>query len=285
MPTVTIVQGPTVTWDQQMQFPYLRPNDVPPVNIASPMDRYLFSNGNAIQATLGNREFMRMNVSSGGTAFGQVVGGGPPYMRIGSLAAGDFRIHGTDGAHGQVNTGTLGAMAAGSELMSSTKGYWMRILMRCTVGTPGIKSGFLFMPITNAAIWAWPDQIVGAGNRGGFGFVGDAAGQFTYRSYDRTGVALVRETIALPAHTISDWHLAEFFFFSARPGVAASVEILWDGVLVGTRNWLGALLEDYALPTEQYFCGVCGGGANSEMHFTSMHMRSGAYDRAGVPIP
>lgn len=286
MPIPTIVSAPTIKWDYEFFCLYPRDADGFPINPGPGWTRMLQSSGNAYETTTVVAESVSTHSSQAGNISWQ--GGGIPFASMGAVGAGGLgNFHGIsfDGARGFCDTGSLGALPAGASRTSLYKGYWLRVLMRSSTATPNNKNGLVICPTNNTNQTAWPAlALIGIFNRGGVSFIGDGAGQWVYRSWDSAAPGTIRETVALPAHNVQDWNQFEFFFKGQSPGVAASVEIVFNNVLIGTRNWLGVLLEDYGA-NDWCMCPYFFGGDANNVEISGIHARLGAFDRHGVPLP
>lgn len=182
----------------------------------------------------------------GGVSYGWPWG----QMSVGGVVGGS-RTLGMEGFHARVATdpNNVYPLPPGCSLVSPLRVWWLRVLLRWhqVAGDPTAGSGIVVMP-QNGVVTGWPGNAVGATNRGGFGIVGDGAGQWVHRSYNRTGIYSLRYENALPAHTLATWNQVDFVIFSQRPGgVAAQFELWWNGSLITTRDWTGADLEPAAI--------------------------------------
>ena len=283
MPIPVITQNPGVVWDEVYTLPLPDDSAVFPLSMASNQNGRFHSRGQ-----------VRVNSQTAGQywagSFRSIAGG------VTTLEGGQqfyLSILGAGGAQwGQFpasimsawpDTGSGADIADGAEMGDFFKVWWMRWLMRSPTAAPGNHNGVCVYPINNKNDLGWPTEAVGVRNHGGFGFFGDGAGQWAYQSYDRTGISLLRETVALPAHTLTEWNMCELVLINARPGIPATLEIYFNGVFVGNRNWTGALLEDYAA-NEWHWLPVLGGGLSAETQFKQIVCRKGAFTRSGVAV-
>ena len=286
MPIPIISQNPTPFWDFDVVFPVLKDTDVAPLAFNSgAFNREHWSTGLTATGTAGWSQLPGAHAAAGG-ATSAIQGGEQTFVRANASAGSPSYVRFPIGAfRAWPDTGTVSApLAAGAEMESLTRGWWLTWLMRCSTVNPGPKNGVIIYPVNtrNAAIW--PTQIVGAANTGGFGIVGDGAGQWQYASYDRTGVALLREAVALPAHTLTDWNSCEVFITNARPGIPATVEVYFNGTLIVNRGWASGLLEDYAANEWSYVPSFAGGDSMIT-EFKAIRCRKGGFTRLGAPLP
>jgi len=237
-------------WDLEIYFPQPRTNDDLAVGMALNDTRYVAS-ATQMYDTTSERRMLGSNIVVG-TGAGLYVGGvggaagGVPQYRFQAGAPGDLCGFGFQGIRAIVPTvpGVV-PLPAGASWPSINRVWWLRLLVSYDDlggGNAGDGTGVLVMPEDLAQV-GWTTELVGAQNRGGFGLTGDGAGQWRYASYDRTGVGLLRENVALPVHTMLDYNLAEWVIVGARPGFNSYVEFWFNNTLILTRNWLGALLE------------------------------------------
>lgn len=164
---------------------------------------------------------------------------------------GASRIVGMEGFHARVavDPNNVYPLPAGASLFPVLRVWWLRVLLRWhqVAGDPTAGAGVVLMP-QNGAVTGWPGNAVGANNRGGMGIVGDGAGQWVHRSFNRTGINLQRYENALPAHTLAEWNAVDFIIYSQRAGnVNAQFELWWNGSRITTRDWTGTDLEGMAL--------------------------------------
>lgn len=144
------------------------------------------------------------------------------------------------------------ALPPGLSLPSLLRVYWLRLYLAAPAAQPQ-SCRFLMCPVNDMAAGpTTPDQAVGPGNAGGFGIGGDGAGQWQYQSYDRSGVNLLRETVALPAHNIQQFNAFDMVLVNGRPGNAASWDFRWNGVSFATRGYAGTDLEPLAAASEEW---------------------------------
>lgn len=290
MPDVTVTQNPAIVYDQVLTFPFNQNDDVLPlVNPGYPQGRLLASDGAAFRNNTFTQQYSQQtnNAAAAGFSYTPDAAGGPPYFQIGSAGLGRY-IAGLDAMNAQVDTGVGRALTAGCQRASVHRYWWLTWWMSSDmVGGPDYRNGLLLQPGNNANNYRWPDDPVGPNNAGGFGFNGDGAGNWQYVSYDRSGILLQREAIALPAHTVADWNQFEIAIQNAQPGAPASVELLFNGVLIATRNWTGVLLEDYAALEWRFLPTMAGGNAAAavgDCRFANIVCRKGRYTRLGLEL-
>ena len=250
-PMASMVGRSVMDWDQEITFPLPNFDETLSQGIAANDCKYL-SSANRIDSVNAENGLIASTSATGGGAgrYDSAVGAGvanglPAYRIVGNAPGDSFRL-GLEGLAAVLPVTTLGTvMAAGASYPSASRVWWLKTLIRQRLdggANPANGAGLLVVP-SNAAATNWPTLIVGANNRGGFGVVQDGANNWTYRSFDRTGVGLARETIALPAHNIDHYNQAEWVMVAARPGFQAYVEFWFNSTLICTRNWTGALLE------------------------------------------
>lgn len=285
-----VSQPPTPLWDEVITFPVLDPSDtLPGAAPGPPTARFVTRSGRTFISTTNTINIGNTNGTGGpaGHSF-QSIGGGPPYLQLGSGGAG-LQTIGLDVMAAYVDLGSTYALAPGAEWPPLYRTTWLTWLMQGFTANPDQANGLLVMPTNQAGLGVhqWPSRAVGASNAGGFGIVGDGAGQYTYASYDRTGVLLAREVVPLPAHTITDWNKFELVITSGwGNGVNATVDLYMNGTFVLQRDWTGALLEPYAA-NEWRMLPVMGGGGLAGAggtNFGGVVCKMGAYTRDGVRI-
>jgi len=287
MPISTVVPAPSIVFDQELTWPVPAANDTLSVNLGVPVNRALYQ-GSALIDQSQVDSISRSNASTGAGTFRLIagLGGVPqgfPFIRLDSPGAG-YLEQGLEGfaAIGSTNQTTL---PPGLVFPSSMRVYHLSVLWRyfpVAGPIPAANYGFLMVP-QNAPTHGWPLELVGAQNRGGFGLVSDGAGQWVYRSFNRAGVGLIRETVALPPHTLDAWHQFEYQILFDRPGLPASMEFWFNGNLVLTRNWQGALLEPKTAVNEYNFTPRVRVDDQGQFCFV-MHMKRGRFTRAGLEI-
>lgn len=287
MPQTSLVSNTNIIWDEQLTFPQPDTNDNLPASPGNPIQRFSYNQGHQLTGTTTQGEITQTNVATGGCgASFRSDAGGMVYYQLGCGGAGRY-VAGMDAMQAQLDIQHAGSiqLAAAAKWPSQFRVMWLSWLMQAFTANPDERNGLLMMP-TPVARWGWPDAPVGVNNRGGWGFVGDGAGQYVYRSYDRTGVSSIREQIALPAHVITEWNLFEIVMVAAQGGNAAYTEIYFNQQLIATRNWLGALLEPYAAQEYRMMPVLSGGGAGGAggTNFTCLVCRKGRFTRAGVEI-
>lgn len=288
MPIPVVSQNPAIEWDEILYWPDLDSNDVAPAAPGNPVQRYLKVTGDYHGLANAPREMSRTNsaLNSGFTFRADV--GGLPYFRGGSGGGAVSRLNiGFDGMHALLDIGTGFPRAAGTELASWCRVWWLKWWMADDdPNPPNRRVGLIVQPFNNAAAPAWPDEPVGGTNHGGFGFNGDGA-SWQYCSYDRAGVALARELVALPAHNVTDWNQFEIVLIGERPGIPATAEFYFNGAQLFTRNWTAGLLEPYAA-NEWRFMPVLGSGdpgaPSNHVCITQVECRKGRFTRAGVEL-
>lgn len=250
-PQASMVGRASLDWDMEVFWPQpmtdadlnvaVNQNDTLYVSTANLMrDRTMTRTMVTSQGALGTGS---VNYTAGAEAG---VPGGLPVARF-LCAAGppDRSYIGLGGMRAILDTTGAVAMALGAAWPSLQRVWWLRALIRHRDdggGPPTNESGMLVMP-SDSIQTPWPANAVGPINRGGFGFVGDGAGQWQYASYDRTGIFLLREAVALPVHTLDTFNMVEWVMVGARPGFNAYIEFWFNNTLIVTRNWLGGMLE------------------------------------------
>lgn len=287
MPFPISTQNPGIVWDHVLTFPYPRYEDTHPQSPGFPLARYGWSVGQVIRENSYMYSYMsRVNNMAAANYSLRCDTGGPTYFQLTAVAVGRG-IVGMDAMRLQLDIGTGFVLANGAEHSSDRRAYWLKWLMQSPDAAPDVRNGLIFQPANNGNNTQWVDTPVGANNSGGFGFTGDGAGQWQYASYDRTGVALLREAIALPAHNLAEWNQFELVILAERTGIPATVEIWFNQTLIGTRNWTGADLEPYAAQ-EWYYNPTMAGGSlavgGGTTNFTDVVCRRGRYTRTGVEI-
>lgn len=252
-PIATIGSKPLQDWDQEIFYPVPRSNDNLGVGMVVNDTRYLSKGITSYASNEDNRLISSLSVIGTGTAVytanpsGGLVSGYPQLRIRAAAAAPDNVIVGLEGMSAYLATLTPdpNPLALGARFSSMNRSYWFKANLRYVddgLGFAGNDQGILIMP-GDAPQHGWPTQPVGGTNRGGFGIVGDGAGQWVYRSFDRTGAPLIRETIVLPVHIMNEIHTVEWLFVGTRPGAPAYIEFWFNNVLIATRNWTGVLLE------------------------------------------
>lgn len=286
MPIPLIVPPSTPQWDYELSYPAPRGNILVPSGVVAGRGDYLANGRVWYNTTSLSRSVELLATAGGGTTVHSIdfggANGGFLYVRKAGTAG--WQRNDLNGMRCVTPVDPAVTIAAGASLPSSQRVWILQVLLRWEVvgGNPGNLSGVIVQPDNNAAQHGWPTEPVGASNRGGFGIVGDGAGNWVHNSYDRTGVALVRYTNVLAAHDITEWNLAEFQIIGNRPGIPATLEVWFNGALVTTRNWTGADLE---LPQAQEcrFVPWIGEGPNGTSCF-AMHVRRGRFTRLGVEL-
>ncbi len=293
MPDTVLTQNPTPVWDEVITYPVPRREDVlPQANPPLPHGRFSASVGGQIRENSFTREWM--GATNNGVAAGYSVdtlpGGGPPYIGIGAAGIGRF-ILGLDAMTANIDCGNGGAipLAPGASYASKNRSWTLRWLMRSPLAAFAQRSGLVLMPSNNRSSVRWVDEPVAGLRQGGFGFVGDGAGDWQYASYDRAGALVLRESIVLPAHTATEWNLFELWITNTRVGAPATVEILFNGQLIATRDWQGTLLEPYSATLREYcyLPVICGGSiiaAAGGADFTEMECKKGRFTRLGLEL-
>jgi len=249
MPFESVVPAPAIIYDHQITWPFPYATDTLTAVLGAPIHRGLYR-GIITDDGITNNQLFVSNAASGSGSF-RIVGAlntvtqSFPCGRLDSPTAGHFREVGAEGLSA-IGSTLQTTLPAGAAFPSATRVYQLETLLRYVPiagATPAANlAGLVIMP-QNAPLQGWPTNVVGATNRGGMGIVADGAGQWTYRSFNRAGVALVRETVPLPAHTMDAWNRVLFQFIFDRPGLPATFELWWNGSLVLSRNWGGGLLE------------------------------------------
>jgi len=158
--------------------------------------------------------------------------------------AGASRAYGFEGLSCPMTmSGTY--LAAGVTLPSLERVYRLRVFLFTDDAITTTETRILLTPFITAGGAGPPraSNVVGVSNKGGFGIAGDGANQWRFVSYDRSGVNLLRETVALPAHTQSQVNCFEAVRLNAQPGVDPSWVFRWNGEDVIARDYTAGLLE------------------------------------------
>lgn len=287
MPIPVITQNPGIVWDYHVTLFYPRTTDVLPTNPAMNFGRMLNSAGWQQREDSYKSEYsLFTNNSAAGAYFLRSDAGGRPYMALSSAAAGRMMI-GLDAMRAFVDIGTGFVLAAGAEHSSAARVFWLKWLMQSPDATPDLRCGLILQPSNNQANNRWPDEPLPALRQGGFGFCGDGAGQWRYASYDRAAASLLREAVALPAHTLSEWNMCELLIISERRGIPATVEIWFNGALIGNRNWGGLLLEPLTANEWCFLPCIAGGSTGAgggTANFSDVECRWGRFTRTGIEV-
>jgi len=185
----------------------------------------------------------------------QVAGAGhhgifSPAIQPGSLWAqtrcgpGDSRAYGFEGIFCPM-TMEAASLAAGVTLPSFERVYSLKLYLFTEDAATAATTRLLLVPFINSggSIPNRPSNLVGVNNTGGFGIAGNGAGQWQYVSYDRSGVNLLREAVALPVHNQAQINCFEAIRINARSGADASWIFRWNGEDFLTRDYTAALLE------------------------------------------
>lgn len=258
MPFSVITQNPDIVWDHYLHWPEPTPSVLLPGPVLAGMYQYQ-SLGSRLDLTTQTQPLVTAVATVGAPGGGNTVSAqqapgvasGWPFVETSAGgAAGTARLIALGGLQTTLalNTNNNNALAAGGDLFSSLRVWWLRAWIKwvaIAAGDPTQNAGIVVMP-QDAATVGWPGNGVGVTNRGGVGIVGDGAGQWTHRSYNRTGISLARYTEVLPAHVLTEWNQADFLMLSQRPGVDSSFQFWWNGSLVTTRDWTAADLEAQA---------------------------------------
>ena len=296
MPFTQALQSAQPFWDQQ----YYWPDPAGQFTIGDPSARMLFGNAQTymVGPDTGNpsvtqsRQLWGANVTgAGGTATLRRNAGLVCYQADAVAVAGSAAFIPGIGMR-YVGFKTRAAdWAPGSGSPSRNRVYWLSVLLRGTgVGDDG--TGFLMMPYSTATgSVRWPTQPVGILNTGGWGLVGDGAGQWRWRSYGDTAAPDVLETVALAAHTYDDWNLMELIYINSGPSREATVELRFNGASVLTRNWTGAgpgvspidlAVGDAGLIPS--FRALDNAGAASQISIAGLHVRLGRFTPLGLEL-
>lgn len=250
MPFPVAVAASPSDWDLDIVWPDPAYDDNLFRAISFGADPFMNPAGNSWDSPAGVNNIPGTNQALGGSGGALIttdtVGTGNGIAWFDAPVAGHEREIGLEGMH--IIGSTLNpTIAAGVQWPSPYKASWFSALVSYTAVAgpfPAANYGGLLMVPQNAIGQGWPTQPVGPNNRGGFGITSDGAGQWQYVSYNRAGVALQREAIALPAHVLTDWNLVEWFFRFDRAGFPATMDFYFNGGLIASRNWTGALLEN-----------------------------------------
>lgn len=292
MPTATLLGPTNVVWDREVVWPHpsLLVGEAPPINFVLPVIRGVDTYP-VRRSTAGDVNALQVgNVTAGGGAWtlraGNSLGAIPAISgtiaRLTCAAGGNLR-RAMDGL--DCGVGPLGlALPAGSSLPSKDRVYWLEILMATSTATPDPATRILMVPLIDATAQPQtPDQLVGPLNAGGFGITGDAAG-WRYASFNRAGVELLREAVALPPHVTQTWNLFELVRYNQRPGINATVEVYWNGTQVVARDFIGGLIEPLAAGEWAYRPIIQVASPGGENLSVRIRCRWGRFTRAGVEI-
>lgn len=248
MPQSLIVSATIPTHDREIIFPHpnLGAGGAPP--FAFPAPAYLSLDTNPGRwSTAG--QINAVGASS------QVAGAGhhgifSPATQPGSLWAqtrgdvGGSRAYGFEGLACPM-TMLSSYLAAGVALPSIERVYRLRIFLFTDDPITLQTTRILMTPFITSG-GAAPNRVsnaVGISNKGGFGIGGDGAGQWQYQSYNRAGINLFRETVALPAHDMAQVNCFEAVRINATSGADASWVFRWNGEDFLSRDYTGVLLE------------------------------------------
>jgi hypothetical protein len=123
---------------------------------------------------------------------------------------------------------------------------WFSWSMATSAGaTHNTQTGMMFTPQASAqAANQWPYAPAPAGN-GGFGIVGDGAGDWDWQTWSMNGGVPpnpIIETVSLAPFIADpeDWNVFELVLISAAGGRNASLELWINDALVLTRDWVNA---------------------------------------------
>lgn len=287
MPIPAVASTPALIWDEKITFPYPLAADVFPLGLGGvPIGRYAWNTGAVLRNNCNDLSYQRINSFAAAGYALRADAGGMPYLQVESAGIGRGVI-GMDNMSVMLDYGAGFALAPGAEHCSSRRVWWLKWLMQSPDAAPGPRCGLLMIPVNNPALTRWPDDPVGPNNQGGFGFNGDAAGQWQYVSYNRAGVLLQYEAQTLPAHNLAQWNQFEIVIIGERVGIPAVVEFYFNGAFLFNRPMAGPLIEQLAA-NEFRYCPCIGGGntlvAGGHTNITSMEMHRGRYTRAGVAI-
>jgi len=288
MPDVTVTQNPAIKYDQVITFPQPAYDDVlPRANPGFPQGRFVASEGNAYRSDGYTNQYVAQSnrAAAAGFSYTTAPAGGPPLLAVGSGAAGKMTIA-LDGMAAHPDTGSGYGLSAGCVRASVYRYWWLTWWMASDMlASFDLRNGLVLVPANNAGNIGWIDDPVF--NQGGFGFTQTAAGQWQYSSWDSAAPSTLRENIALPAHALADWNQFGITIRNATPSAPAAVEILFNGALVATRNWTGALLENYAANFWRFVPVVCGGNTAAAVggaFFSNMVCRKGRFSRLGLEL-
>lgn len=287
MPDTTIVQNPAILWDEVSHFPHPRWEDILPTSPGHPWGRYGLSAGGTLRENSFTKSYMaRTNNMAAAGAFVAANPGGPTYIQVSSVGVGQG-IVGLDAMRVECDVGTAFALADGAARSSPWRVHWLTWLMQSNLANPDERCGLIYQPFLNGNNVRWPGSAFGVNCTGGFGFNGDGAGQFQYSSYSRAGGFAVREQVALPAHDILEYNQCELVIIGERFGIPATLDIYFNSVFIGNRNWTGALLESYAANEWCYLPTMGGGSAGvggGSINIADVVCRKGRYTRDGVEV-
>lgn len=284
MPDTTIVQNQAIIWDRVTTFPYTRYEDTHPISPGNPFYRELINVGPILRENgyVNAAQGRTNNAAGAGYAF-RADAGGPTYLQLESAAAGSMII-GLDSMRLTCDVGTGFALADGAQRTSARRVWWLSWLMQSPDAAPDLRNGLIVTPANNGGVTRWIDN---AATHGGFGISGDGAGQWRYTSYNRAGPGVLREALALPAHTLAEWNLFELVVIGERFGIPATMDLWFNGTFVANRNWTGALLEPYTA-NEWYMLPLMGGGSvgagGGHCNITDVTCRQGRFTRDGVEV-
>lgn len=178
-----------------------------------------------------------------------------------------------------------GPLGTGVSFPSHTRVMWVTVTMRLdnVVVNADNGTGFIMQPSFPAAP-IWPTEPVGNGNRGGFGIVGDGAGNWTWRSFGRTASPDVLETVALPAHDPTEWHTFDFVLINVGGGRVASAEVSMDGEVVVSRNWTSGTVLDAMIAADNGIMPSWRAFNQLQLLIGGIHVRLGRFTPAGVEL-
>lgn len=286
MPLPSIVQAPSPEWEIDVMYPSPRGDAVAPYGLLTALPENVGCN--RIRDGASNESPTSSAHSSAGGGFSNLVaswGGVNPgvgiYSKGGTIT---WTRDMLDGLRAPIPVNPNNVFATNAELPSALRVWILSCLIRCRPN-PSVGNnltGVCIAPNIQGGNAVWPTNAVGAANKGGFGVFADGAGQWQFQSYNRAGISLLRTSQALPAHTFDQFNLAEFQIIAARAGFPATLELWWNGVLVGSWNWLGTDLE---LPqgNEWMWCPGVGAGPNLTMG-SMFRMRRGRFTVQGVEV-
>ena len=119
---------------------------------------------------------------------------------------------------------------------------WLTMNLSMDAGTLDRNSGIILTrndSVQGVALWPIAPALL---NNGGFGIVGNGAGNWAWESYDNTSPppATVLESVDLASFISdpADWHTFDFVIISGAGSREAVFQLLIDGVLRIERNWV-----------------------------------------------
>lgn len=154
-----------------------------------------------------------------------------------------------------------------------TRFVWWAAVVGTGEATMSDFTGMMFAP---AAAGATGQPF---GGNPGFGFTGDGAGNWVYRSYSALAFpGNIVETVAIPGIIKGSWNMFEAEFINSAPGRDATVDFLVNGNLVVRRTWVTGStgeLPDYL---------TVGGGLAASIHGVSCFQSANALEDQNIGL-